>query len=1080
MANRKISLLPVLLLTSLGISAQIVERTFYIDYGQNNVTNQGFLTTGADANGHHWTNVHGRGTGAPDKAYPQTVQLVSSDGTPTDCAVQLSSRFSTNGYSNGGLNNPSKTLLGELAVQTATQDYIFLEGQQDYSVINFRGLDPAKAYRFHTFGSRTATDERAATLDFCGENRWKGELVMSGTGVGANGYTGNNNKILASEPVFPDRDGVITLTISKKTSGSMVYINCMKIEEITGLARPNQELSLVQKVYVDFGETNNSTRGHQTTRDTNGNRWNNVTSGSSTSNQISASKAFTLYNSEAKSTGMRLTVIEKSYTNGIDAGGNNNPSADDLGDLAVKTATEDYMFIDNGDARSFKLTKLKTDHLYRLYIYGTRNTTSDRATLYSVQGQSLWRGGQTTSGSDIGGEGVHGNMRNILVSDYLWPDRNGELLVTMQRVFGMAHISAMRIEEYEGSVRPEDPLAFTSLRLTGNAEEVSFKPTGNNCYEAYAQLTPGSYRLEGVSDGKTITLTDGGDGHFAVDGETPFAADKEQVVRITVNTAEKNIVLLPVKMYVRGNMGAGSPVIPYKGQGVFEGQVTLRETTSQQWVDKTMWFALNNNDAYAIKRRPGAATRYDLGEAEKGEGTENIYQNAGTYTITVDMNKKVYAIDAPVDEFRVSVFGSSVANGQGATDYKGYRYLYGQQLINRYKTKKSDYPFYTTNVSIGGNTTTNLLDRYDDLIRDFGRYVIFGLSLGNEGIHGSNNQEGVFAQWRDNMLKLIQKVRADGKIPMVMNNYTRSDYDENDYYYVKKLNLLIHEWDVPSTNVLGSIDNGHGQWADGYVSDTYHQNTAGHQEFMYAMVPSLYDALKEGKPQPKRNTSKSMTLVPGCKLVATPEGTMHPFTVTLRVKGTEGQLLAIAQASSSKLGIVRVNADGTVTYTEPGGASVTSTATISDGKWHYVTLTSYYAQKRTILYIDKEAAGEIGKRISTIKSFTVGDDKAWIDMSEFFLWRSGMTPEEIAAVCSGKMLKSSLEIYTPLAGKDNLPNLAQSTNALQFTGDEETAFSVPYAIPKQDEAPLYNLAGQRLSHPIAGLNIQAGRKFMKR
>jgi len=43
-----------------------------------------------------------------------------------------------------------------------------------------------------------------------------------------------------------------------------------------------------------------------------------------------------------------------------------------------------------------------------------------------------------------------------------------------------------------------------------------------------------------------------------------------------------------------------------------------------------------------------------------------------------------------------------------------------------------------------------------------------------------------------------------------------------------------------------------------------------------------------------------------------------------------------------------------------------------------------------------------------------------------------MTPEEISAVCDGKMLKSSLEIYAPLGGKDDMVNLAQSTNSLSY------------------------------------------------
>ncbi len=597
----------------------------------------------------------------------------------------------------------------------------------------------------------------------------------------------------------------------------------------------------------------------------------------------------------------------------------------------------------------------------------------------------------------------------------------------------MAHINAMRVEEYEGGTRPEEPLVFTALKLTGNAEDVTFKSLGNDdTFEAFARLSAGNFVLTATVDGKDVTLSSTEDGKFSTEGSNPFSVDKDCVARITVNSTSQTITLLPVTMNVRGNIGAGNPAIPYKGNGVFEGEVTLQETASQQWVDKTMYFALNNDDAYAIKRLQGAPTRYAIGETEKGQSVENIYQNAGTYTITVDMKNMVYDINAPIDENRISVFGSSVANGQGATDWKGYRYLYGQQLIARHDEGRSENPFYTTNVSIGGNTTGALMGRYDDLIRDFSRYVIFGLSLGNEGIHGASNQQSVFNQWRDNMLSLIRKVRADGKIPMVMNNYTRSDFNDDDYYYVKQLNLLIHEWDVPSTNVLGAIDKGNGQWADGYVADTYHQNTAGHAEFMYAMVPSLFDALKAGKPQPVRNQTKSMVIEAGNRIYFEPEETVHPFTVTVRTKGTKGQVVSLTQAVSLQEAVVCVNDDGTVTYTSPSGATITSTAKVDDDKWHNITLTSYFAQRRTILYVDKVKAGEVGERLSKIEVVSVGADDSSREVSELSFWRSAMTPEEIAAVCNGKMLKSSLEVYAPLGGALDMDNLAQSTNKLHY------------------------------------------------
>ena len=96
--TKRTKLLSFLLLLFVNIvMAQTVERSFYIDFGQNNVTNQGSLTN-TDTNGNKWNNLHGKGKGAPDKAYALTkVDLVCADGTATDLQLEAGTTFSTNG-----------------------------------------------------------------------------------------------------------------------------------------------------------------------------------------------------------------------------------------------------------------------------------------------------------------------------------------------------------------------------------------------------------------------------------------------------------------------------------------------------------------------------------------------------------------------------------------------------------------------------------------------------------------------------------------------------------------------------------------------------------------------------------------------------------------------------------------------------------------------------------------------------------------------------------------------------------------------------------------------------------------------
>ena len=186
-----------------------LKQRMYFDFGETGNNSRGHQTLGADANGHYWTNAYALPT---ERMYPRSFNLTNAQGVLTARTMTIGNYFHTNGMSGGGgLESPSASLLGALAVATATEDYIHMVGAQDYSVIHFGGLDLEKGYRFYLFGSRQTTDDRAGYFELTGENRWKGEMAMSGNAIGQ-GYNGNNNKILPSDVIFPDRNGNIDLT----------------------------------------------------------------------------------------------------------------------------------------------------------------------------------------------------------------------------------------------------------------------------------------------------------------------------------------------------------------------------------------------------------------------------------------------------------------------------------------------------------------------------------------------------------------------------------------------------------------------------------------------------------------------------------------------------------------------------------------------------------------------------------------------------------------------------------------------------------------------------------------------------
>ena len=1017
-------------IAAMSMSAQ----TYYFDFGGSGTPgSRGTETTNPGVSGIYWNNIMPSSTTATSIDAKTTFEnIMDSEGNVKEgLSLTLLNAWGVNGA--GGLASPSAELLGDLAQPSATTDYAFNTNNDNGGrSMAFRGLDTSKGYRITIFGTRSATDARIGIYTFSGYNTWFAEMQVAGTGIGAGGENQNTDNAPVSDVIYPDAYGNILFYIYNKNN-TYVPISLIKLETVNA-ARPTKPGAVQRTLMFDFG-SNGSNEARGTT--TPGN-WNNIVNGSADTYCAAGTAFENLIDNTGANTGITLTTDVRFSTNGGSGGGGlASPDQTLLGDFAVATATNDYFYTEASETlRPMTFSGLNPLRSYRFYLFGTRNNAENRAGLFMLEGLNTWMGAQQVAGNNFT-TAASQNDRNILMSDPIFPDKDGKIVLTViNNAKTYVALSVMKIEELSDVPRP-DIKDWASAKLLGG------ETAGGTAMVADSRAV--YHLVNTLKAGETISIEATDDKGDVVSIPTTGVAE-DGIYTVTVDLDTYNVTFSPITyVCVEGSVVGGwnttGKEMTYQGNGVwqFAGLLEGYDTPSDPG---RFNFVLNKDWGQTYKRVEGS-----LDKVSKEGATKDIPLNPGNYRISLDLNNLTFAVANGADETdhaRITVMGSSVPNGQGATDNHGYAYLYGEELAARYAAEQSTTPFYISNISINGNSSVNLLDRFDDLQREYGDYVIYGISLGNEGIHEATDKEAIANQYKTNLQKLITDARADGKTPVVMNNYTRTDFTADDYSYLKSVNREMGYWDVPSVNLLGAIDNGQGQWADGYGidSDIYHPNDLGHHEFFYAMVPSMFDALASGKTltMSRQIPASGYNLPEATSIVFEPEGTVHSFTLALSVDmPNDGLVAKVVLADGGNLTIVR---EGTFYFLYKDDQRILGGEVLSSC---HIKLSQNYAAHRLIFNVDGQD-DFIDSEVVPVKVI-IGDATAatptGLNVSEVMFYRSSMfnnNPFE-----ESRLWKSSLELYTSLDGEQTagaLPNMAMSTNAAELLIGEVPVESV--------------------------------------
>ncbi|MFG0306524.1 MAG: GC-type dockerin domain-anchored protein [Phycisphaerales bacterium JB040] len=223
--NRTTTTLAALALAAGGAQAQ---QRVLIDFGDDFGGGTNVLTVSPDANGNHWHNMDG----------PFYASLTNTVGDPTDFGIGFVSNYGVNGgAAGGGLFFPQAALLGDFAVESATQDYMYSTPlDPNLPSLNFDVflLNPDATYTFRFFGSRDEFVDYITEYTVVGGNgTFTAQLQTSGFAISSDGFfDGNDDTIVEISGVTPGGDDNNLINIDVATANeTFAYINILEIIE---------------------------------------------------------------------------------------------------------------------------------------------------------------------------------------------------------------------------------------------------------------------------------------------------------------------------------------------------------------------------------------------------------------------------------------------------------------------------------------------------------------------------------------------------------------------------------------------------------------------------------------------------------------------------------------------------------------------------------------------------------------------------------------------------------------------------------------------------------------------------------
>ncbi|MCB9534251.1 MAG: hypothetical protein H6698_08105 [Myxococcales bacterium] len=198
-----------------------------IDLGPTDGTN-GEATPSPDYLGQHWNNWYPIVGGARVLPGEHLDGLVTADGVATPIDLVVAGDFAANGWQNGGLRWPDQTLLGDLAISSATGDYFYADGDDITGGFYLRGLSPTQTFTLRMFASREEAERRVTRYVVRGETSREVSVQTSGPGAGSDSEARNDDTLAELSGLRPDAWGNLFVDLQVE-AGAFAYVSLIEL-----------------------------------------------------------------------------------------------------------------------------------------------------------------------------------------------------------------------------------------------------------------------------------------------------------------------------------------------------------------------------------------------------------------------------------------------------------------------------------------------------------------------------------------------------------------------------------------------------------------------------------------------------------------------------------------------------------------------------------------------------------------------------------------------------------------------------------------------------------------------------------